>query len=563
MAWWILQHLVTATLLAALVQLICRVVAAGPVLRHALWAVVLIKLVTPPMVLWPWSVVSVWNGPTPTMPAPVVTLPIAGLAASDQAPAILLSREAPQLPRVTASEAADTARGVFRAPAAPDRSTPEAPPARAVGALSWSRALLWLWVGGGLAFVMLHAARARRLRRFVRHSAAPSPALDQQVADVARQLGMRAVSVRIAAVPSPLVFAIGRPILLWPAALPALPSRALRSLIAHELAHVKRRDHWVGWIELLGACLWWWNPLFWHVRSQIRTNAELACDAWATHVTPDARRSYAEALLIVCATPTSLSTPMPAVGISTGDRRLLERRLAMIMRASVPVRLSRVTSVVVALIAAVSLPAWAQRAGTAPAPVTPTPPTATPSQTPRPSVPAAQRPPRPAVAAPVFDVSLPPMTVPIFDQEALPAEARALVDRYNEALAAAQREVQERLSRQREDLIQRLLEIQDAETKAGHLDEAVAVRARVRQLQAAPGVQMTFTPAYSGGVQRWDGATGGWVSSPDAVTVTPVISNYEYRVIGAPAPPPPLAPAAPRSPSVPPAPPAPSAPSGR
>ena len=48
-------------------------------------------------------------------------------------------------------------------------------------------------------------------------------------------------------------------------------------------------------MELLAACVWWWNPLFWYVRQQVRENAELACDAWVVDAIPKGRRVYAEA----------------------------------------------------------------------------------------------------------------------------------------------------------------------------------------------------------------------------------------------------------------------------
>src|SRR4051812_23312980 len=56
MLWWTFQNLVIASVLAALVWLACRSGRVGPVGRHALWLVVLIKLLTPPLVVWPWAV---------------------------------------------------------------------------------------------------------------------------------------------------------------------------------------------------------------------------------------------------------------------------------------------------------------------------------------------------------------------------------------------------------------------------------------------------------------------------------------------------------------------------
>ena len=55
MAWWIFQSLVTTAALAALVAVVCRFGRIGPVARHALWVLVLVKFVMPPLVVWPWA----------------------------------------------------------------------------------------------------------------------------------------------------------------------------------------------------------------------------------------------------------------------------------------------------------------------------------------------------------------------------------------------------------------------------------------------------------------------------------------------------------------------------
>ena len=67
MAWWVFQHLVTTTALALVVLAMCRVFRPGPVARHALWVLVLVKFVTPPIVEWPWALpvpTSRWKLPT-------------------------------------------------------------------------------------------------------------------------------------------------------------------------------------------------------------------------------------------------------------------------------------------------------------------------------------------------------------------------------------------------------------------------------------------------------------------------------------------------------------------
>ena len=55
MAWWIVQNIVITAGLVAVVAMICRFTSIGPVARHALWLVVLVKFVTPPLVVWPWA----------------------------------------------------------------------------------------------------------------------------------------------------------------------------------------------------------------------------------------------------------------------------------------------------------------------------------------------------------------------------------------------------------------------------------------------------------------------------------------------------------------------------
>ena len=61
MAWWVLQNVAITAALAAAVAIVCRLTKIGPVTRHALWVMVLVKLVTPPLVVWPWAVPDVFG----------------------------------------------------------------------------------------------------------------------------------------------------------------------------------------------------------------------------------------------------------------------------------------------------------------------------------------------------------------------------------------------------------------------------------------------------------------------------------------------------------------------
>jgi hypothetical protein len=199
-----------------------------------------------------------------------------------------------------------------------------------------------------------------RIRRLSRRGGEVPRWLDREVSAVAATLGMRPPRLVVAeGIPTPLVWCWGTPRLLWPAALvqPAEPAH-WRGVIAHELAHLKRRDHWVAWVELAATWLWWWNPIFWYVRSQVRESAEQACDAWVVAVLPGSRRQYAEALVEVSELVSKTALPQPALGASSGAGRTFERRLTMILRERTACKLSWQGLIGVAILAIVAVPSW-------------------------------------------------------------------------------------------------------------------------------------------------------------------------------------------------------------
>ena len=50
----------------------------------------------------------------------------------------------------------------------------------------------------------------------------------------------------------------------------ALDAARCDTLLAHELAHYARGDHWVRWLELIVAVLFWWHPAAWVARVKLR-----------------------------------------------------------------------------------------------------------------------------------------------------------------------------------------------------------------------------------------------------------------------------------------------------
>jgi hypothetical protein len=197
-----------------------------------------------------------------------------------------------------------------------------------------------------------------RFRRLVRAGLPAPRRLRRLVLLLARKFGVAAPAIRVVpGLATPGLWALGRPLLLWPAALAGRwDVGRCRAAAAHELAHLRRRDHWVRWLLLVAGIAWWWCPLWWYVRRQLAASAEWACDAWVVWALPEDRRAYVEALIDVSALAVA-AAPVPALGIG-GGRHALQRRLIMILSDRLVCRAPAWGLAGLALLALAALPGW-------------------------------------------------------------------------------------------------------------------------------------------------------------------------------------------------------------
>ena len=222
---------------------------------------------------------------------------------------------------------------------------------------------------GTAALVALAAARTLRLVRSVRTGAQPSADLLERVARVARLMAVRPPRVRLVAgqLPPMLWGVPSRAVLILPESLvPTLGQDELDAVIAHELAHLRRRDHWVRLLELAAVVLFWWNPVSWWASSRLRAAEEECCDALVAGRCPGFSGPYARGLLKTMGFLTGADTLFPAVVTGASHFRHIERRIRMIMTGGFARSLSaplRVGLVIVVLSALVIAPTMAARAG--------------------------------------------------------------------------------------------------------------------------------------------------------------------------------------------------------
>lgn len=210
--------------------------------------------------------------------------------------------------------------------------------------------LAWLWLLGTASVLAWTLGRTLCFHRSLARASETAPRAIQHLAwEVARGLGLAAVPTVYAtrAQLSPMVWwAGGKVRVLLPAELLAdLDVSELRCILAHELAHVRRRDHVARWLEWLACAAFWWNPVAWWARRRLRASEELCCDALAVAATGAEPRTYAGALLRVIDFMSTARTPGPLTFASTIDRcgraSRLERRFRVIMTDRTPTHTPR------------------------------------------------------------------------------------------------------------------------------------------------------------------------------------------------------------------------------
>ena len=322
---------------AAIAALILRRDSAAT--RHLVWLLAMVAMLVVPVLsamLPRWRVLPEWVRIPPDT-AVVSTRPPSMARPADGA--IEVARHAD--PEEVASPSATAYQPAAGPPdSRPASVTPAAIPAPAVASWSWLDALPLVWAIGSCVLILrLMASRwmlgkTERQGTVIGSSGQPTPIhlLIARALEAARsQLGIRR-PVTLLIHPDrtiPLVWGILRYRLMLPAAAQEWSDEQLRSVLLHELAHIKRRDTMARLLAQIACALHWFNPLVWLAGWRLGVECERACDdlVLASGVRPSA---YAGHLLDVV-TGFSPARWTQSGGLAMARKSSLERRLVAVL----------------------------------------------------------------------------------------------------------------------------------------------------------------------------------------------------------------------------------------
>lgn len=142
----------------------------------------------------------------------------------------------------------------------------------------------------------------RRLSRHVRSLPDARIELWNEVSALAAKVGLRRTPrLKIDnAAATPFVTGLWHPTVVVPENLLAdLQVEVRRALLIHELAHIRRADVLIRWVQNVARLLFFFWPPIWWVCRRLERYAEIACDEWALRLSAAGPEAYAEALLVI------------------------------------------------------------------------------------------------------------------------------------------------------------------------------------------------------------------------------------------------------------------------
>ncbi|MCR9197110.1 MAG: hypothetical protein NXI04_00535 [Planctomycetaceae bacterium] len=359
----LLTHAWQIAAMTLLVLIVAKLLGdSRPRLVHALWLLVIVKCLTPP--LWGHSL-GVFSSAQALFPD---TEPARSAAAVTTSPIIAADPEMSAAgfdDRITRLSLGQPAENDNRAtpgqyPQTAAKLSPEVTTAGGTALSPW----LTLLAGGALLHSLvlitryLRCVRNIRARRVSDFDTLTQPLLEQlcDKLQIRRAPDIIVSDVRW----GPAVMGFFRRVIVLPRCLldttadtDQRPVQWLEPIIAHELLHIRRGDLFAGVLQSVARCLWWFHPGVWFASRMLSRETERCCDADVIKELGCRPSAYARCLLSVI----EMKQPLKAVPVFPGMKpvEITSQRMERIMSQSTETRRRPWQNRVVITLAAVLL----------------------------------------------------------------------------------------------------------------------------------------------------------------------------------------------------------------
>ncbi len=323
---WIGQALFFGTLLAGLTLLLTRLprLRLNPAVETCLWIIVLVKFVVPVGPAWSLSLSSVYRQliSSPSVPSTEPAAPMSFETTDFSVMAVDLDNE------VRMEYPLQSQVGTMASPPEP----PRVPKRDAAPQWHWTTLLGVVYV---FCILSLFALRLRSYHRLFSQCQCLPPgdeSIDRLVIDVCQRVGVRRIPlIRISDdAPAPFVMGFVRPLLVLSRHLLVRPDE-LEAVVVHEIAHLRRGDMLVRYLQwVAGTLLFFWPVVAW-VNRRLDLARESACDAWALRHGTLSAQDYARCLLRVVQPVASPRFAYSPCNMATHPKTI-ERRIDMILQ---------------------------------------------------------------------------------------------------------------------------------------------------------------------------------------------------------------------------------------
>lgn len=350
----------------AIVVMLLAIRAKRPAWTHAMWVLVLLKLMLPPL-FWVPIEYSVENGVGATKAVQVsqskskqtnvyragqgtsVSKSLIETSSSSAESADLLQRGSP-----STQPAARTTDGHVASSFSAWQFTAQ------IVRTHFITMLLALWGAGVIVVLTKTVVQLRSFRRSLQTSLPVPSRIYRLLSEANHEIGLKRLPsvIVIADTTTPMVFAFGRraTLVLSESLLDQLDDRELSTLLAHELAHLRRGDQWVRLLELITSIIFWWHPVVRLAKRQLHRAEEAACDAWVTSLMPNDTDAYASAMLKIVDIISVNEPQRVTLGSAMGNVDDLLQRMRSVGLANTPHRIGNRGWLVIGLLAMLSCP---------------------------------------------------------------------------------------------------------------------------------------------------------------------------------------------------------------